>query len=142
MVDEPIVSSEVDPPETMPVTIASVEMATGPPAPPAAPEPPVLFTALVSFSFSHSSTRLTDPVAVVVEPPVPVVDVTVTVPVADVTVSMIVVLALEAPETVARAAAHKLAKASVHVVNTEHPTRGLIYVQAQYDEPYDTTADS
>ena len=47
MVDEPIVSSEVDPPDTIPVTMASVEMATGPPAPPAAPEAPVLCRVLV-----------------------------------------------------------------------------------------------
>lgn len=35
--DEPIVSREVDPPETMPVTMTAVEIATGPPAPAVAP---------------------------------------------------------------------------------------------------------
>lgn len=130
MVDTPIVSSEVDDPDTMPVTMVSVEMATGPPAPPAPPEPPVLCTILVSFSFVQSSRRLTDPVAVAVEPvpapvsvpvpvPFPVVDVTVTVPVADVTVTLVVVLAPEAPVTVARAAAHRLTKALIHVMNAE-----------------------
>lgn len=121
--DEPIVLSEVDEPDTMVVTRASVEMATGPPAPPAVPEPPVLCRVLVSFSFVQSSRRLADPVAVAFEPvPVtdfPVVDVSVTVPVAAVTVSKVLVLAPEAPVAVARAAAHWLAKALIHVVNGE-----------------------
>lgn len=116
--DEPIVLSEVDEPDTMVVTRASVEMATGPPAPPAVPEPPVLCRVLVSFSFIQSSRRLTDPVAVASEL-VPVVDVAVTVPVAAVTVSKVVVLAPEAPVAVARAATHRLAKVLIHVVKGE-----------------------
>jgi hypothetical protein len=120
MVDEPIVSSEVDPPDTIPVTIASVEMATGPPAPPVAPEAPGLCIVLVPFSFVQSSRRLTDPVAVAFVPPVPVVDVTVTVPVGDVTVTIVVVLAPEAPEApAARAATHRLAKALITLVIAE-----------------------
>jgi hypothetical protein len=118
MMDEPIVLSEVDEPDTMVVTRASVEMATGPPAPPAVLEPPVLCRVLVSFSFVQSSRRLTDPVAVAFEP-VPVVDVAVTVPVAAVTVSKVVVLAPEAPAAVARAATYWLAKVLIHVVNRE-----------------------
>ncbi len=114
--DEPIVETLVDPPDTMPVTRASVEMATGPPAPPAPPE--VLCKALASFTFIQSSRRLTDPdpdpdpEAAVVEA-VPLVDVTVTVPVADVTVTMAVVLAPE--PAAARAANHRLAKPVIHV---------------------------
>jgi len=92
MMDEPIVLSEVDEPDTMVVTRASVEMATGPPAPPAVPEPPVLDLVAVAF----------EPVPVT---DFPVVDVSVTVPVAAVTVSKVVVLAPEAPVAVARAEA-------------------------------------
>ena len=105
---EPIVSTKVDEPDTILVTMALVVMATSPPAPPAPSEPPVLCRVLVSFSIIQSSRRLTDPVAVAVEP-APVVDVTVTVPVGDVTVTLAAVLAPEAPAAVK--AARRLAKA-------------------------------
>jgi hypothetical protein len=49
----PIVESEVDEETTMPVTSVSVEMATGPPAPPAPFE--VLCKVLVSLNFIQPS---------------------------------------------------------------------------------------
>lgn len=76
--EDPIVLSLVDPPETMPVTIAAVDTATDPPAPPAPPAP--LLTA------------------------VPVVEVIVDVRVAEVTVTLVVVETpdeLDTPEAVA-----------------------------------------
>lgn len=42
MVDEPIVSTKVDPPDTMLVTMTAVEMATSPPLPPPVAEPLML----------------------------------------------------------------------------------------------------
>jgi len=53
MVDEPVVETMVDPPDTMPVTRASVEMATGPPAP-APPAPPELLWKVLASSNSYS----------------------------------------------------------------------------------------
>lgn len=77
-----MVSREVDPPETMPVTMACVEIPTGPPAPAALPVADV---------------PERDPV------PVPVVEVTVIVPVGEVTVVKVVLAeaALEPPAAAA-----------------------------------------